>query len=71
MTRLYIAIAVLVLLAAIIAGSVYIGRQWDSVDDEKAKTETLERVQNADVSKGDAKDDRAWVNDFLDGLFMD
>jgi len=53
---------------AVLAGAVYVGTRLDDADDANAKTETLERVQNADVSKGDAKEDRDWILDFVDGL---
>jgi len=68
MIRLYIAFAAVLGLGLLIAGSIYIGTRWDDAADANAKSETLERTQNADVSKGNANEDRNWVNGFLDGL---
>jgi hypothetical protein len=58
----------LIALALLIVGSVYVGIQWDRADDERARADTLERIENADTSKGDAADDIDWVKRFLDGL---
>lgn len=62
----YAAIALVVLL--IVGAAFYFGTRWDDASDANARADTLERIDNADVSKGDAKADRDWVNDFIDGL---
>lgn len=65
MTRLSIILAAG---ALIVVGAFYLGNRWDDAKDADVKTKTLERVNDADVSKGDAKDDLDWVRDFVDGL---
>lgn len=54
--------------ALIIGGAFYLGTRYDATEDADAKTETLERVNDADVSKGSAKLDDAWNRQFIDGL---
>jgi hypothetical protein len=68
MIRIGIALGVLII---VVVGSVYVGMRWDDKSDEKAKVDTLERIQDADTSKGDTEDDRSWVLDFVDRLLSD
>ena len=68
MTRFYTIIAALVLLMASWGGFYYFGTRADAEDDERRRADTLERVNNADTSKGNADDDRNWVRDFVDSL---
>lgn len=66
MTRLYVAVAGIIAFAALIGAAVFVGIRWDDAADANAKTETLERIQDADVSEGNATADDAWLRDFLE-----
>ena len=52
----------------IVVGTVLFTRQRDKVDALRDVIETQERLDNADVSTGNADDNRAWVDDFLGRL---
>lgn len=63
--------ALIVGLLAIIAliGSGYIaGRTVSGVKNAEGKTETLKRIQNADVSEDDPDADRDWLDSFLNRM---
>lgn len=65
MTRLAI---ILCLLVAFAAGAFYLGTRWQIAEKERARADTLERIQNADTSEGNPDDDRGWIADFVSGL---
>jgi hypothetical protein len=65
MIRIGIAIGALVV---IIACAFFVGTNWNKANEEQRKAETLQRIQDADVSKGNENDDRNWLSDFLGGL---
>lgn len=68
MIRIGIVVIPMVLL---VGAAFYVGSRWDDARDARGATDTLERIDDADISKGNADDDRNWVADFIDGLLSD
>ena len=68
MTRPYIFAFLLALLVALIGAALFVGIRWDEAKDERKRSDTFERIQDADTSKGDPDVDDAWLRDFLSGL---
>jgi hypothetical protein len=54
-----------VLGVACLAIGFFAGLRDDRATQERARADTLERVQNADIGTGDADDDGAWLDGFL------
>ncbi len=63
--------AVLFLVVILIGGGFYVGQRWDSEQEARDKSDTIERLKDAEKSEGDPTDDDAWVRDFVDWLSTD